>query len=278
VIDTTARRDRRVDETRDRLACLMSQARAEPHEVTTERVPNQEWVDVSVDPPDLDPPPHEPWWRRGLAARLLSQWTPAVAVDVGRRRLMAVVLVGGLVLAVLVAIGVAVSSSGTEYEPPPVLPVAAATESIAKAPEPAIVVSVVGRVVSPGLVTVPEGARVADALREAGGPVAGADLGALNLARRLADGEQIYVGVPAPAGVDPAGAPPGQPGVADQVDLNSASLAALDTLPGVGPVTAQRILDWRTAHGRFDSVNQLREIDGIGPSRFAKLKDHVVAR
>jgi competence protein ComEA len=86
------------------------------------------------------------------------------------------------------------------------------------------------------------------------------------------------VGVPAPAGADPVSAPAGQPGPADQVDLNTASLTALDTLPGVGPVTAQRILDWRTEHGRFDSVNQLREIDGIGPSRFAKLKELVVAR
>jgi competence protein ComEA len=256
----------------------MNQARAAPHEVTAELAVNQEWVDVSVDPPDPDPPPREPWWRRGPAARLMAQWVPGVAVDAGRGRLMAMMLVGGLVLAVLIAIGVAVSSSGTEYEPPPVLPVAAASESIADTTEKEIVVSVVGRVASPGLVTLAEGARVADALREAGGPAAGTDLGALNLARRLADGEQIYVGVPAPPGTEPIGAPAGQPGVADQVDLNSASLTALDTLPGVGPVTAQRILDWRTEHGRFDSVNQLREIDGIGPSRFAKLKEHVVAR
>jgi competence protein ComEA len=196
VIDTTARRDRGVDETRDRLACLMGQARSEPHEVMAELAANQEWVDVSVDLPDPDPPPREPWWRRGPAARLTARWAPAMAVDPGRRRLMAVVLVGGLVLAVLVAIGVAVSSSGTEYEPPPVLPVAAATESTVRTADTAIVVSVVGRVVSPGLITLSEGARVADALRETGGPVAGTDLGALNLARRLADGEQIYVGVP----------------------------------------------------------------------------------
>ena len=187
------------------------------------------------------------------------------------------VLVGALVLAVLAALWVAMSSRGVEHEAPPVLPVAAASES-SSAPETSIVVSVVGRVASPGLVTLPEGARVADALSAAGGVVPDVDLAALNLARRLADGEQIYVGIPAPPGADPAPADPGAPGVTNKVDLNTATLAALDTLPGVGPVTAQRIVDWRTTHGRFDSVEQLREIDGIGPSRFARLKDLVVAR
>ena len=89
--------------------------------------------------------------------------------------------------------------------------------------------------------------------------------------------------MPTPPDAEPAGGtagggpgPGGQGG--GQVDLNSASVTSLDTLPGVGPVTAQRIVDWRTQHGRFASVDQLREIDGIGPTRFAKLKDLVVAR
>jgi len=251
----------------------MSEARAEPKEEVAELPPDQQWVDVSADPPD--PPPREPWWRRGQAARLMAEWTPDVPV-LGRRRL-AVMLVGALVLAVLVAVGVAMSSGGVEHETPPVLPVAAASVSAPAAGEP-IVVSVVGRVARPGLVTLPEGARVADALRAAGGPVPDTDIGALNLARRLADGEQIYVGVPPPPGAEPGPVVSGAPGGTDKVDLNTATLAGLDTLPGVGPVTAQRIVDWRTEHGRFDSVEQLREIDGIGPSRFAKLKDLVVAR
>jgi competence protein ComEA len=251
----------------------MSQARTEPQEEMPELLPDQQWVDVSAEPPD--PPPREPWWRRGPAGRLVADWAPEMAVG-GRRRL-AMVLVGGLVLAVLVAVGVAMSSGGTAHEAPPVLPVAAATQSVSAA-ETSIVVSVVGQVARPGLVTLPEGARVADALRELGGPVPGVDLGALNLARRLSDGEQIYVGVPAPPGAEQVPAAAGAPGVADKVDLNSATLAELDTLPGVGPVTAQRIVDWRTRHGRFDSVEQLREIDGIGPSKFAKLHDQVVAR
>ncbi|MFL6125610.1 helix-hairpin-helix domain-containing protein [Actinophytocola sp.] len=233
---------------------------------------DQQWVDVSTDPPD--PPPRDPWWRRGRVGRLVSEWLPEISAG-GHRRL-AIALAGALVLAVVVALWVAMSSRGVEHEAPPVLPVAASAAS--STPQASIVVSVVGRVASPGLVTLPEGARVADALRAAGGPVPDVDLSALNLARRLADGEQIYVGMPTPPGADPVPAAAGPPGVADKVDLNSATLAALDTLPGVGPVTAQRIVNWRTAHGRFDSVAQLREVDGIGPSRFARLKDLVVAR
>lgn len=253
----------------------MDQARAEPQAEPAELPPDQGWEDVSADPPD--PPPREPWWRRGRAGRLVAEWTPESAG--ARRRKLAVAVVGGLVLAVMIALGVAVTSGGTggtEHEPPPVLPVAAANES-EETTETSIVVSVVGRVARPGLVTLSQGARVADALRVSGGPVAGADLGALNLARKLADGEQIYVGVPPPPGAEPvSGATaPGEPA---KIDLNSATLTDLDTLPGVGPVTAQSIVDWRTEHGRFDSVDQLREIDGIGPSRFAKLQDLVVAR
>lgn len=255
----------------------MSQARAAPPDEPSALPPNQQWVDVTTDQSAPDPPPREPWWRRGRAGRLVAHWAPGV-VQCGRRRMTAAVLVGGLVLVVLIAVGVAVSSSGTEHEAPPVLPVAAASSAPAE-PETTIVVSVVGRVAAPGLVTLPDGARVADAVRAAGGAVAGVDLGGLNLARRLADGEQIYVGVPTPLGAEPAGpASDGPPGVGEKVDLNSASITSLDTLPGVGPVTAQRIVDWRTEHGRFDSVEQLREIDGIGPSRFAKLADLVVAR
>ena len=270
VIETTARRGRTTDETRHRLASLIGQARAEPPADRAELPPDQEWEDVSADPPD--PPPREPWWQRGLAGRLVAEWTPVSAA--AHRRKLAVVVVGGLVLAVLIAVGLAMSG-GTEHEAPPVLPVAA-SES-APSGETSIVISVVGRVARPGLVTLQEGARVADALQASGGPVPGTDLRALNLARRLADGEQIYVGVPPPPGADPvAGATaPGEPG---KVDLNTATLTDLDTLPGVGPVTAQSIVDWRAEHGRFASVDQLREVDGIGPSRFEKLRDLVDAR
>jgi competence protein ComEA len=140
-----------------------------------------------------------------------------------------------------------------------------------------VVISVVGKVARPGLVRVPDGARVADALEAAGGALPGTDLVALNLARRVSDGEQLLVGVAPPPGQAAVGAAPpaGEPGDVALVDLNTATLEQLDTLPGVGPVTAQRILDWRTANGRFTSIDQLREVSGIGETRFSRLKDLV---
>ena len=127
----------------------------------------------------------------------------------------------------------------------------------------------------------PAGARVIDVLKAAGGPLPGADLGLLNLARKVADGELVAVGAPASAPGGPAatvGAPP--PGAAaggpdGPLDLNTATLAELDTLPGVGPVLAQRILDWRTEHGRFAAVDQLSDVPGIGDARLAQLRDLV---
>lgn len=141
-----------------------------------------------------------------------------------------------------------------------------------------LVVSVAGQVVRPGLVRLPTGARVADAVTAAGGPVPGADLTGLNLARRLTDGEHVVVGpVPMAAGAGAAGAGGSGAAAGARVDLNTATLADLDALPGVGPVTAQRILDWREQHGRFTSIDQLREIEGIGETRFARLRDLVTA-
>jgi competence protein ComEA len=134
------------------------------------------------------------------------------------------------------------------------------------APAPELVVNVVGEVATPGLVTVTSGARVADAVRLAGGLKPGADLHDLNLARKLTDGEQIAVGIPPPSG--PAATP-------SKLNLNSATASELDALPGVGPVTAQRIVDHRTRKGPFASVDQLREVEGIGDSKLAKLADLV---
>ena len=145
-----------------------------------------------------------------------------------------------------------------------------------------VVVSVAGKVARPGLVRLPVGSRVDDALRAAGGPVAGTSPGLLNLARRLVDGEQVLVGVEPPPG-SPAGAPTGASGAATAgtaapgapLDLNAATLADLDGLPGIGPVLAQRILDWRAEHTRFASVDQLREVTGIGEARYQDLKAQV---
>ncbi|KUL46331.1 ABC transporter substrate-binding protein [Streptomyces violaceusniger] len=163
-----------------------------------------------------------------------------------------------------------------------------------------VVVDVTGKVRRPGLRKLPPGARVADALEAAGGVRPGADLSGLNRARPLVDGEQIVVG--APAGGPPApgaaagpaaGAPnapngpntPGDPNVANganapagpgapggSVSLNSATAEQLDTLPGVGPVLARHILDYRSRHGGFRSIDELREVNGIGERRFADLR------
>lgn len=138
----------------------------------------------------------------------------------------------------------------------------------------ALVVDVEGRVRRPGVLTLPAGARVADALREAGGAAPGVDAGGLNLARLLADGEQLLVGVPGAAAAQPGG-PAGAAGPDGMVDLNVATAAQLQTLPGIGPVLAQHVLDWRGAHGRFTSVDQLREVGGIGPRKLARLRGKV---
>lgn len=158
----------------------------------------------------------------------------------------------------------------------------------APAPEPPgapLVVSVSGKVRSPGLVEVPAGARVANALSAAGGALPGTDLTQLNLARRVNDGEQVAVGVPAAPDAAPAAGPTGSGAAASaaggpsaptaRIDLNAASADQLDGLPGIGPVTVQRILEWRTRNGRFSQVEQLREIEGIGERRFGQLRDLV---
>ncbi|HET7800696.1 MAG TPA: ComEA family DNA-binding protein [Humibacillus xanthopallidus] len=154
-----------------------------------------------------------------------------------------------------------------------------------------IVVHVVGQVVRPGLVRLRQGARVADAVAAAGGARSGADLAALNLARLVVDGEQLHVPKPgevlAPpvAGSGSAGgsgtvggggaAGGGGGSGGGPVSLNTADLAALDSLPGVGPVLAQRILDWRAEHGRFTSVDELGEVSGIGDKLLGRLRPQV---
>lgn len=151
-----------------------------------------------------------------------------------------------------------------------------------------IVVDVGGKVRAPGLQRLPTGSRVEDALRAAGGVRPGTDTGGLNRARLLVDGEQIVVGAPAsPPGAGPAGAGLAGAGSAGAgggaaggvpsapVALNTATVDQLDTLPGVGPVLARHIIDYRTAHGGFRSVDELREVNGIGDRRFSDLRDLV---
>jgi competence protein ComEA len=136
---------------------------------------------------------------------------------------------------------------------------------------PTVVVSVVGFVVRPGLVTLPAGARVADALAAAGGLLPEADPASVNLAAVVADGQQVTVGVPGA----PAAGSDAVPGSAGPLDLNTAGVAELDALPGIGPVLAQRIVDHRTREGPFTSVDQLDDVPGIGPAIAAELAELV---
>ena len=141
---------------------------------------------------------------------------------------------------------------------------------------PRLVVYVVGAVRRAGLVRIPEGARVADALERAGGPSRRADLTLVNLAAPVADGQQIVIPVRAPPGAGVgAAAAPGAPGTGAKVSLASATLEQLDALPGIGPVTAQKILDWRQSHGPLRSVDDLDAVPGIGPARIEQLRDLV---
>lgn len=153
-----------------------------------------------------------------------------------------------------------------------------------------VVVHVAGAVAVPGVVELPTGARVADALEAAGGAGSTADLGAVNLARLLVDGEQVYVpevgerpvgagpagGAGGGAGAGPGGASGTDPGAegapSAPVNLNTASAAELDSLPGVGPAIAERILQWRELNGWFTSVDDLDEVSGIGPATLERLR------
>ena len=140
----------------------------------------------------------------------------------------------------------------------------------------AAVVHVVGAVRRPGVYRLPAWARLAAALRRAGGATARADLQGVNLAAKVSDGQQVIVParVAGASGAAPAPgsgqAPPGQP-----VSLNSATVDQLDELDGVGPVMAQKILDYRKEHGGFGSVDDLKQVSGIGPKRFEALKEKV---
>ncbi|MDT7572395.1 MAG: competence protein ComEA [Actinomycetota bacterium] len=183
--------------------------------------------------------------------------------DPGRRGLP--VLLAVAVAAAVVAGLVLLRARPHEVAAPPVA-VASAEADVGGV----VVVDVAGKVRHPGIVRLPLGSRIDDALRAAGGPLPGATLDGLNRARKLTDGEQVLVGVAPPAGSAASG-----PAADGRVDLNAADVSALDGLPGIGPVLAQKIVDWRTEHGRFASVDQLREVSGIGESKFEALKNKV---
>ncbi|WP_327356074.1 ComEA family DNA-binding protein [Streptomyces sp. NBC_01304] len=155
----------------------------------------------------------------------------------------------------------------------------AAGPGVGGGPGDRIVVDIGGKVRRPGIHRLPPGSRVEDALRAAGGVRSGTDLRGINRARVLVDGEQVVVGA-APGAAPPvagsgSGSGAGAGPAGGVVGLNSATAEQLDTLPGVGPVLAQHIIDYRTEHGGFRSVEELRQVNGIGDRRFADLRNAV---
>jgi competence protein ComEA len=212
--------------------------------------------DESVAPPVVEPPSVRA--REALSA----------ALDPRRRGVRALALVAAVV--------VVIAASVAWWSRPRIEPVPGMTQPAgAPATEASavIVVAVAGRVVRPGLVRLPAGSRVADAIAAAGGVLPGTDLSYVNLARKLIDGELIVIGVTPPPNQGGTGGAPGTP--EGPVNLNTATLAQLDALPGVGPVLAARIIDYRIKHGGFRSVTELRQVAGVGDAKFEQLKDLV---
>ena len=188
-----------------------------------------------------------------------------------RRRLL-LAAAGSLALILLLGRFVLGAGTTTTAAPLPLPPAAGA--GVTGLPSSRVVVDVVGAVRRPGLYRLAQGSRIADALTRAGGATAKADLAQVNLAAPLADGEQVVV---PRRGVAAAGAGSGSAGAAAApVQLSTATLEQLDSLPGVGPVTAQKILDYRQKHGAFQSVDELDAVPGIGPKRLDQLHELVV--
>jgi competence protein ComEA len=267
-----------------------------PAERLHRRLDAQPDSDADADDADADTDPNSllPRWLPDDSGRDGAGWLARVRADPGRAGAVALAVIAAI--AVLVAIFTLMRDTPAPVRAaklPPVDTVASTSrgpspDSTGKSSEP-VVVSVVGLVHTPGLVTLAPGARIADALKAAGGTTDGADTTGLNMARQVGDGEQIVVGIAAAKGQPPvlgssvssgstAPRPPGsasgpdKPARAEVVNLNTATVQQLDALPGVGPVTAAAIVAWRDANGKFTSVDQLAEVDGIGHGRLEKLR------
>jgi competence protein ComEA len=215
---------------------------------------------------------HEPGPLERLTARR------PLRVDPGRRGLVSI---GAVAALAAVLTGWWVWSSRPEAvdlgRPAAAVPSSFGSTAVGSPAPRVVVVDVVGKVRRPGVYRLPESARVGDAVAAAGGARPGVDLTSVNLAARLVDGQQIAVGLTTGAGAPAPAAPAGAAGgpVPALVNLNAATLEQLETLPGVGPVLAQHILDWRTQHGSFGSVDQLNDVPGIGEVKFTALRDLV---
>jgi competence protein ComEA len=189
-----------------------------------------------------------------------------------RRRLLLTVAVSLAFVLLLgrFALGASTTTPAAPLPPPP-----AGEASVSGPSSSRVVVDVVGAVRRPGLYRLPQRARIADAVTRAGGSTAKADLAQVNLAAPLADGEQIVI--PRRGAAPAPGSAPATAGSSTgPVQLSTATQEQLDSLPGVGPVTAQKILDYRKEHGAFRSVDELDAVPGIGPKRLDQLRELVV--
>lgn len=250
---------------------------------------------------DLDPEEQPPGAAAedGLPAGIGRHRAPGSAVRVapGHRAAESLWAVG--LLAALVVVG-GTWLARPQVEPAPVEPVPAGAAPVEESPAASptgrsaaaapsegaaadatpesaatVVVSVVGSVARPGLVTLPEGARVADAVAAAGGLLPDADPASVNLAAVVSDGQQVAVGVPGAAAGGGAAEGPAAASGSGLLDLNAATAGDLDALPGIGPVLAQRIVEYRERTGFFRTVEQLDDVPGIGPTTYAELAELV---
>jgi competence protein ComEA len=285
----TSRRSDDADVIRARLRALLEESnRARgwlPDDELEEKPAPGQWDDEAARAPAGEPDPRPidtlpAGLGRHRAPGRTARWDPG---RLGARSLWAAGLVAALLLIVWTWL------DRPQVEPAPVTPVGSAIGSAAPATGPAepsvgevagtastVVVSVVGQVARPGLVTLTAGARVAEAVEAAGGLLPEADPASVNLAAVVTDGQQILVGAPGASGAaGPAGGASGAVAApSTPLNLNTATTAELDALPGVGPVLAQRIVDHRK-QGPFTSVDQLDDVPGIGPARAAELAELV---
>jgi competence protein ComEA len=266
---------------RQRLELLLAEVRPR-HAIDGPEDEVEPWAPADGAQPVADVPAVDPAGRyvrpppRSLAGRARQR-----VLEFTREHLAAVVLV--LVVGCGWTVYSLLQARSTPVAIAAVGPSVVASPTSTPSARPIVLVHVIGAVHRPGIVELSEGSRVADAVAAAGGLLRSADPGELNLAAVVTDGSQVVIGtrarprgeVRAPGAAASGTAGSNSGGGANAVSLNTATLEQLDTLPGVGPVTAQKILDWRTRHGRFSSVSELQEVDGIGPKTYADLAPHV---